>query len=65
MIIDRALIKNPKDSNLLYLRGLILFYMHSFYEALIDLDAAIDIDEEASAKLYLARGRCHACLSMF
>jgi tetratricopeptide (TPR) repeat protein len=32
---------------------------------LIDLDAAIDIDEEPSAKLYLARGRCHACLSMF
>ncbi|CDW75599.1 tpr domain containing protein [Stylonychia lemnae] len=28
-------------------------------------DAAIDLDEEPSAKLYLARGRCHACLSMF
>lgn len=39
--------------------------MHSFYEALIDLDAAIDLDDEAGAKLFLARGRCHACLSMF
>ena len=64
-VVDRALVKNPKDANLLYLRGLILFYLHQFYEALIDLDASIDIDEEPSAKLYLARGRCHACLSMF
>jgi hypothetical protein len=27
-ILDRALIKNPKDLNLLYLRGLLLFYLH-------------------------------------
>ena len=47
------------------MRGLILYYQHSFYEALIDLDASIDLDEEPAAKLYVARGRCHACLSMF
>jgi tetratricopeptide (TPR) repeat protein len=64
-MIDKALLKSPKDPNLLYLRGLILFYMHSFYEALIDLDAVIDLEEEPNAKHYLARGRCHACLSMF
>jgi tetratricopeptide (TPR) repeat protein len=39
--------------------------MHNFYEALIDLDAVIDLEEEAVAKHYVARGRCHACLSMF
>lgn len=64
-ILDRALIKNPKDLSLLYLRGLLLFYLHNFYEALIDLDAVIDLDEEPTAKHYVARGRCHACLSMF
>ena len=64
-IIDRALDKCPKDLNLLYLRGLLLFYTHNFYEALIDLDAVIDLEEEATAKHYVARGRCHACLSMF
>jgi len=65
VIIDRAIEKNPKDSGLLYLRGVILYYVHNFYDALVDLDAAIDLDEEPSAKFYLARGRCHACLSMF
>jgi tetratricopeptide (TPR) repeat protein len=65
VIIDRAIEKCPKDLNLLYLRGLLLFYMHNFYEALIDLDAVIDLEEEATAKHYVARGRCHACLSMF
>lgn len=64
-IVNKAVRHNPKDSNMLFLRGLILYYMHQFYEALVDLDAAIDIDEEPTAKLFLARGRCHACLSMF
>ena len=64
-ILDRALKIAPKDLNLLYLRGLLLFYMHHFYEALIDLDAVIDLDEEPTAKHFVARGRCHACLSMF
>ena len=63
-ILD-AFIQNTKDINLLFLRGLIEFYMHQFYESLIDLDAVIDMDEEPTAKHYLARGRCHACLSMF
>lgn len=63
--MDRALEQSPRDINLLYLRGLLLYYCHSFYEALIDLDAVIDLDEEPTAKHYVARGRCHACLSMF
>ena len=64
-ILDRALEKTPKDLNLLYLRGLLLFYLHNFYEALIDLDTVIDLEEEPTAKSFVARGRCHACLSMF
>lgn len=64
-ILDRAMVNSPKDINLLYLRGLLQFYMHNFYEALIDLDAVIDLDEEPTAKHFVARGRCHACLSMF
>lgn len=27
-ILDRAVTKNPRDTNLLYLRGLVLYYMH-------------------------------------
>ena len=64
-ILDKALQSAPNDSNLLYHRGLILYYQHYFYDALIDLDAVIDLDDDPSAKFYLARGRCHACLSMF
>lgn len=64
-LMDKALEKSPRDPTLLYLRGLIQYYMHDFYEALIDLDAVIDIEEDPTAKQYLARGKCHACLSMF
>jgi hypothetical protein len=49
-LMDKALEKSPKDPTLLYLRGLILYYIHNFYEALIDLDAVIDIEEDPSAK---------------
>lgn len=64
-IIEKALEKSPKDSTLLIMRGQLLFYLHQFYEALIDFDSAIDLDDEPSAKMYFSRGRCHACLSMF
>lgn len=50
LIMDKVIEKFPKDPSLLYLRGLILFYLHSFYEALIDLDAVIDLEEEPSAR---------------
>jgi len=65
IILDKALEIHPRDTGLLYLRGLLLFYAHSFYEALVDLDAVIDLEEDPTPKQYLARGRCHACLSMF
>ena len=46
LIIDKALIKCPNDTSLLYLRGLLQFYSHNFYEALVDLDAVLDLEEE-------------------
>jgi len=64
-IMDKIIEKYPKDPSLLFLRGLIQFYLHQFYEALIDLDAVIDLEDDPSARQFLARGRCHACLSMF
>jgi len=64
-IMDRAITQYPKDTGFLFMRGLILFYLHLFYESLIDIDAVIDIEDEPLAKHYLARGRTHACLSMF
>mmetsp|Transcript_16547 Transcript_16547/g.11873 ORF Transcript_16547/g.11873 Transcript_16547/m.11873 type:complete len:105 (-) Transcript_16547:424-738(-) len=63
--MDRIITQYPKDPSLLFLRGLILFYLHYFYEALIDLDAVVDLEDDPAARHYLARGRCHACLSMF
>ena len=54
-----------KDLGLLYMRGIVKFYLHMFYEALIDLDAVVEMDDDPPAKHYLARGRCHSCLSMF
>jgi tetratricopeptide (TPR) repeat protein len=45
--------------------------MHDFYDALVDIDAVIDIEraasgeEEPNATDLLQKGRCHACLSMF
>lgn len=52
-------------------RSTLLFYLHNFYEALCDVDAAIDLErassgeEEPNAEVLLHKGRCHACLSMF
>ena len=63
--LNKALVNSQKDYNVLYLRGLVNFALHFFYDAITDLETVIDKSEEASAKHYLARGRCYACLSMF
>ena len=64
-IVDEAIDNNCKlDSIIFYYRGLIHFYMHYFYEALLDFEMAIDKDDEPGANLYLARGRSFAWLSM-
>jgi tetratricopeptide (TPR) repeat protein len=54
------------NSNLIYFKSILNFYLHQFYEALIDIDGVIDKDgEDPYAKFYLLRGRCYSCLSMF
>ena len=63
--LNKALQNSSKDYNVLSLRGLVNFALHFFYDAISDLETVIEKSEEASAKHYLARGRCYACLSMF
>jgi tetratricopeptide (TPR) repeat protein len=63
--LNRALGVSPKDCQVLYLRGLLNFSLHYFYDAIIDLEMVIEKADDANAKHYLARGRCYACLSMF
>ena len=64
MFFDYAIDNCKTAPALYYVRGLLMFYMHSFYEALLDFDTAIERDDDPSAHYYLARGRCYACLSM-
>lgn len=49
----------------MYFRGILNFALHYFYDAITDFETVIEKAEETSAKYYLARGRCYACLSMF
>ena len=64
-VVDQAIDKDCKlDSVIFYYRGIIHYYMHYFYEALLDFEMAIDKDDEPGANLYLARGRSFAWLSM-
>ena len=48
--MDKVVKIYSKDATIRYLRGLILFYMHSFYESLIDLDAVIELEEDPTAR---------------
>jgi len=64
-LVDEAIDSKCKlDSVIFYYRGLLNYYLHCFYEALLDFEMAIDKDDEPGAWLYLARGRSFACLSM-
>ncbi len=63
--LNRALKHSPKDYQVMYFRGILNFALHYFYDAITDFEKVIEKAEEASAKYYLARGRCYACLSMF
>jgi tetratricopeptide (TPR) repeat protein len=63
--LNRALEYSPKDESVLYLRGLLNFSLHRFYDAICDFERVIEKTDETNAVYYLARGRCYACLSMF
>lgn len=56
---------NPEKISLYFYWGILYFYIHNFFEALLDLDYAVEKDDEPHTNYYLARGRCFACLSMF
>jgi tetratricopeptide (TPR) repeat protein len=63
--LNRAREQSPKDETVLFLRGILNFALHRFYDAICDFERVIDKSEDTSAEHYLARGRCYACLSMF
>ena len=50
---------------MLFLRGILNFALHRFYDGIRDFERVIDKVDETQAVHYLARGRCYACLSMF
>lgn len=70
-IIGAGLAFAPRDRHLLLSRSHLQFYQHKFFEALVDIEAVIEIErassgeEEPNATDLLHKGRCHACLSMF
>ena len=70
-ILQKGLNFSPRDRNLLLTRSHLFFYQHKFFEALVDIEAVIEIErtssgeEEPNATDLLHQGRCHACLSMF
>jgi|TARA_B110000285_G_C14913082_1_gene508884 tetratricopeptide (TPR) repeat protein len=63
--LNRALEQSPKDESVLFLRGILNFSLHRFYDAINDFERVIEKADETNAIHYLARGRCYACLSMF
>ena len=63
--LNRALKHSPKDYQVMYFRGILNFALHYFYDAITDFEIVIEKSEDTSAKFYLARGRCYACLSLF
>ena len=65
---NRAIKNNPSktpDPQVLYLRSLVNFALNYFFDAITDVENAIETCDEPNALHYLARGRCYACLSMF
>lgn len=63
--LNRALANSPKDYQVIFLKGILNFALHYFYDAITDFESVIEKSEDTNAKYYLARGRCYACLSMF
>ena len=47
------------------MRSLVNFSLNYFFDAITDIESAIEACDEPNALHYLARGRCYACLSMF
>lgn len=56
-ILNLAITQNPDDLTLYYYRGLLLFYLHKFFDAFLDFDYIVEKEDEPMAKYYLARGK--------
>lgn len=54
--MDSALVCNPSNSSLLYLRSLLKFSLNNLNEALIEIDQAIEKSEDNISKYYYLRG---------
>ena len=54
--LNRALEHSPKDESVLFLRGILNFALHRFYDAISDFERVIEKAEETNALHYLARG---------
>jgi len=62
--MNRGLEHSPKDEQVLFLRGILNFALHRFYDSICDFERVIEKTDETNAVHYLARGRCYACLSI-
>ena len=46
--LNRALEYSPKDESVLYLRGLLNFSLHRFYDAICDFERVIEKTDETN-----------------
>ena len=56
-VLNSAIEQNPDDLSLYYYRGLLLFYLHKFFDAFLDFDFIVEREDEPLCKYYLARGK--------
>lgn len=64
-MLNEAIEHNKEDLSLYYYRGLLLFYLHKFFNAFLDFDYIVENEDEPLCKYYLARGKWYSWLSMF
>jgi len=51
--LNKALEKSPKDWQVLYLRGLLNFSLHFFYDAICDLEVVIEKSDDRAPSITL------------
>lgn len=56
-MLNEAIEHNKEDLSLYYYRGLLLFYLHKFFNAFLDFDYIVENEDEPLCKYYLARGK--------
>jgi hypothetical protein len=56
-VLNLAIENNHEDLSLYYYRGLLMFYLHKFFDAFLDFDYIVEKEDEPLCKYYLARGK--------